>query len=526
MTSYRNLWDIAVLPLLREAPMHPYQMQRLLKERHKDELLGITALGRRELIQTLQQMIEIPRHESSEFMAALSSFCNSSTRTRSKSWRNERNASTNRLKEAQKKVDRINLIESEYLLAMRRAELKWVRSIIPELRSGDLRWNIKKNIPERKRKQKGGCYSGGEMTMGPVINQTAPIRSSKSRSLRAALALVVLAPLIGEVLSGATGISFIFVFVPEIMVWGCGTLIIRELVRRWNGGWSSILLLGLGPVDRRGVRHPRDLSRPASLARHRCKLWLSRWSQLDIFPLLLGYKCVWITLVLIQLAELIFADRRSERWLSDRGLIISAVVFVRAPSSRGPPGSRDQVRSSFTPPTTPSIGNHPRGSAGNSTSRADGIQNQQNRAHAGCFTYAPISLSHHAGGYGNVPAVVSADLPDLRLEITVALLDSDYHRPPMGGADVSGHSILDILTSMAGHPSMGARLRCHIDLHDCRLLRQQPLATDRSDRHSHPQCARRRRSCSPRCKDQTASSVSIARARTQLNMNRAFRFGR
>ena len=82
--------------------------------------------------------------------------------------------------------------------------------------------------------------------MGPVINQTAPTTSSKSRSLRAALALVVLAPLIGEVLSGATRISFVFVFVPEMMVWGCGTLIIRELVRRWNGGWNSILLLGLG----------------------------------------------------------------------------------------------------------------------------------------------------------------------------------------------------------------------------------------------------------------------------------------
>src|SRR5580700_1926403 len=126
----------------------------------------------------------------------------------------------------------------------------------------------------------------------------------------------------------------------------------------------------------------------------------------------------------------------------------------------------------------PSIGNHPRGTAGNRTSRVRGIQSQQNPAHAGCFTYAPISLGCHAGGYGNVPTVVLADLPDLRLEITVALLDSDHHGPPLGGARVSGHSILDIVTPMAGHPSMGARLRCHTGLHDCRLFRQQPLATD------------------------------------------------
>ena len=198
MTSYRNLWDIAVLALLREAPMHPYQMQRLLKERHKDELLElkrgslyhainrlmaadlieaaatgrsgrrperttyrITVEGRQELIQTLQQMIEIPRHESSEFMAALSFLLHlehkdavEKLEERAQRIEEELNGSTNRLKEAQKKVDRINLIESEYLLAMRRAELRWVRSLIPELRSGDLHWDIKKifrNVKENRK---------------------------------------------------------------------------------------------------------------------------------------------------------------------------------------------------------------------------------------------------------------------------------------------------------------------------------------------------------------------------------------
>ena len=35
-----GLWELAVLALLREAPMHPYQMQKLLRERHKEALLG------------------------------------------------------------------------------------------------------------------------------------------------------------------------------------------------------------------------------------------------------------------------------------------------------------------------------------------------------------------------------------------------------------------------------------------------------------------------------------------------------
>ncbi len=33
-----SLWELTVLSLLREEPMHPYQMQRLLVERHKDEV--------------------------------------------------------------------------------------------------------------------------------------------------------------------------------------------------------------------------------------------------------------------------------------------------------------------------------------------------------------------------------------------------------------------------------------------------------------------------------------------------------
>src|ERR671936_1214287 len=37
----RTLWALAVLGLLREAPMHPYEMQRQLRMRHTDELLAL-----------------------------------------------------------------------------------------------------------------------------------------------------------------------------------------------------------------------------------------------------------------------------------------------------------------------------------------------------------------------------------------------------------------------------------------------------------------------------------------------------
>src|SRR5262245_12015496 len=39
----RTVWEVAVLAFLREGRMHPYEMRRLLRERHKDELLALKA---------------------------------------------------------------------------------------------------------------------------------------------------------------------------------------------------------------------------------------------------------------------------------------------------------------------------------------------------------------------------------------------------------------------------------------------------------------------------------------------------
>jgi hypothetical protein len=155
-----------------------------------------------------------------------------------------------------------------------------------------------------------------------------PASVSTSRSWRAALTLVVLAPLIGEVLSGATRISFLFAFVPEMMVWGCGALIIRELVRRWGGGWTSILLLGLGlSIAEEFIIQQTSLAPlpwPATGANYG-RLGGVNWIY---FLFMLGYESVWVALVPIQITELIFADRRNQRWLGTRGLITSAVIFV------------------------------------------------------------------------------------------------------------------------------------------------------------------------------------------------------
>ena len=158
--------------------------------------------------------------------------------------------------------------------------------------------------------------------------QVATARVPKSGHLGAAFALIVLAPLIAEVLSGATRMSFIFAFVPEMMVWGCGALIIREVVRRWGGGWTSILLLGLGlSVAEEFVIQQTSLAPlpwPAISAAYG-RLWGVNWIY---FLFMLGYESVWVVLVPVQVTKLIFAKQRNERWLGNIGLVISSMVFV------------------------------------------------------------------------------------------------------------------------------------------------------------------------------------------------------
>ncbi len=156
------------------------------------------------------------------------------------------------------------------------------------------------------------------------IAPTAPANSRRlQRHLAPAFTLVFLAPMIAEVLSGATRMSYIFALIPEMMVWGCGALMIREAVRRWRAGGTSLLLLGLGLSIAEEIIIQQTSLAPlpfpgANPAYGR--LWGVNWVY---FLFMLGYESVWVVLVPVQVTELIFAKRRDERWLGNRGLIVS-----------------------------------------------------------------------------------------------------------------------------------------------------------------------------------------------------------
>jgi hypothetical protein len=140
--------------------------------------------------------------------------------------------------------------------------------------------------------------------------------------------LVLLAPLIAEVLSGSTRLSFLFAFIPETMVWGCGALLCRELVRRWRAGATSLLLLGLAlSIAEEFVIQQTSLAPlpfPGAQVQYG-RLWGVNWLY---FLFMLGYESVWVTVVPVTLTELVFPARASQAWLRVRGFLASCAVFV------------------------------------------------------------------------------------------------------------------------------------------------------------------------------------------------------
>ena len=78
------------------------------------------------------------------------------------------------------------------------------------------------------------------MSTTPEFNKQ-PFR----RSLRLALGLFLLAPLIGEFLLGNLPITWLGSLLVLAPLYGGGALLIREMARRFGLGWPSIILLGL-----------------------------------------------------------------------------------------------------------------------------------------------------------------------------------------------------------------------------------------------------------------------------------------
>jgi DNA-binding PadR family transcriptional regulator len=179
--------QLTVLSLLHFKPLHPYGMQRLLKEWGKDQVVNVgqrTSLYRaidrllgagliavreterdqqypertvyeitdagREVTRTwLLEMLREPRLEFPEFPVALSNLMllapdeiAGALTARLESVRAVRDAQRRSLEEtAGFGVPRVALLETEYTAALAAAEAAWLESVLADLRSGVLAWN-------------------------------------------------------------------------------------------------------------------------------------------------------------------------------------------------------------------------------------------------------------------------------------------------------------------------------------------------------------------------------------------------
>jgi DNA-binding PadR family transcriptional regulator len=182
----RTLWSLAVLAMLREQPMHPYEMQRVMHQRHTDELLALkrgslyhainqlqrdgliepvetsregrrpertvyqlSADGEDELIIWMRELLSIPAQEPSQFTAALAFVLNLPPQDALEQLELRvvsLEAGIAALQAIERgvtaHVGRVSVLELEYQRELAEAELRFVRRLIDEIASGKLTWSI------------------------------------------------------------------------------------------------------------------------------------------------------------------------------------------------------------------------------------------------------------------------------------------------------------------------------------------------------------------------------------------------
>ena len=180
-----DLLTLTILALLDEKPCHPYEMQRLIRSRGKDfaitparslyhavdrlvrdewieaaetqregkrperTVYRITDLGREEFHIWLNTLICKPVLEYPLFVAALSFILHLSMeeglkalQVRSIELEGQVADWAIKLKGWTQHLPRILLVEGEYTLAMQKAELEWIRSLIDDIETGKIPWTL------------------------------------------------------------------------------------------------------------------------------------------------------------------------------------------------------------------------------------------------------------------------------------------------------------------------------------------------------------------------------------------------
>ena len=158
----------------------------------------------------------------------------------------------------------------------------------------------------------------------PLLSEPKP----KSATLPV-FVLFILSPLIAEVLLGATPLTHIGGLAVVAPFYGCGVLLIRELVRRRTTSWWPIVLFGFAYVLVEEGLTLQTLFNPDFVnAAQLGGRWLGVNFVLTQWEI--GYHVVWSICIPILITDLLFPTRRSQRWLGRLGVIVCAIVYVLA----------------------------------------------------------------------------------------------------------------------------------------------------------------------------------------------------
>lgn len=152
-------------------------------------------------------------------------------------------------------------------------------------------------------------------------------KKNNQSNLIPVLVLYILSLLIAELLFGSTPASRSVQLIFESFLYGSGALLIREFARRYNLGWTSIILLGItfGIIEEclllQSAFNPNFLSNDLSYGRTGGVNWV--WAEYII-----GYHAIWSIAIPILIAELIFPDKKSQPWLNKTGIAITSGLYL------------------------------------------------------------------------------------------------------------------------------------------------------------------------------------------------------
>jgi hypothetical protein len=144
----------------------------------------------------------------------------------------------------------------------------------------------------------------------------------KPKKIPPALILLVTAPVFGELFSASSPFNeFInpVTFITLALLYGCGAIIVRELLVRWRKGWLSLLLLGCAyGIYEEGLLVQsffdptwQDLGSLAVYGRVWGVNWV--WSEhLTIFHAVISIAAS------ITFVEILYPERRGQSWVSSR----------------------------------------------------------------------------------------------------------------------------------------------------------------------------------------------------------------